>query len=123
MTWENEAFLALKDAGPDKVEMVVPKLSIRAEPPVAVVEEFAKKNGTLEVAKGYLDYLYSPMGQQLAAKHFFRPAMEESISQEQRQKFAQVELFSFDALFHDWTTIQKKHFDDGGIFDSIYQPK
>lgn len=123
LTWENEAFLALKDAGPDKVEMIVPKRSILAEPPVAVVEEVAKKHGTLEVAKGYLQYLYSPAGQQLAAKHFFRPARTELLSEAQKQPFAQVELFRLDALFGSWSDVQKYHFDDGGIFDQIYQPK
>lgn len=123
LTWENEAFLAMKDAGTDKVEMVVPKRSILAEPPVAVIEEVAKKHGTLEVARAYLQYLYSPAGQQLAAKHFFRPARTDLLSDEQRQPFAKVELFRLNELFGGWSEVQKTHFDDGGLFDQIYQPK
>ena len=122
LAWENEAFLALKDAGADQVEIVVPSTSILAEPPVAVVSKVAEKHGTTEVAKAYLEHLYSPQGQQLAAKHFFRPAIEEAISSEQRATFAKVELFTIGDVFGDWRTTQAEHFDDGGIFDKIYQP-
>jgi sulfate/thiosulfate-binding protein len=125
LAWENEAFLAVeeaKKAGKDELEIVVPSLSILAEPPVAVVDKVAEKHGTTEVAKAYLDHLYSPQGQQLAAKHFYRPAIEKSITAEQRQQFADVELFSITDAFGDWRSTQKKHFDDGGVFDQIYQP-
>ncbi len=122
LAWENEAFLAIKDAGAGQVEIVVPSVSIRAEPPVAIVSKVAEKHGTTEVAKAYLEYLYSPQGQRLAAKHFFRPAVEESLSVEQRAQFAQLELFSIGDVFGDWRTTQKEHFDDGGIFDKLYQP-
>ena len=122
LAWENEAYLAIKDAGAGQVEIVVPSVSIRAEPPVAVVSKVAEKHGTTNVAKAYLEHLYSPQGQQLAAKHFFRPAIEESISAEQRAAFAQVELFTIAEVFGDWRKTQAEHFDDGGVFDKIYQP-
>ena len=122
LAWENEAFLSVKEAPPGEYEIVVPSLSIRAEPPVAVVQQNAEKNGTAEVAKAYLEHLYSPQGQQLAAKHFYRPAIEESVSQEERKHFAQVELFTIDDVFGGWAKAQAEHFDDGGSFDQIYQP-
>ena len=122
LDWENEAYLAIKDAGAGQVEIVVPSVSIRAEPPVAVVSKVAEKHGTTNVAKAYLEHLYSPQGQQLAAKHFFRPAIEESFSAEQRAAFAQVELFTIAEVFGDWRKTQAEHFDDGGVFDKIYQP-
>lgn len=122
LAWENEAFLALKDAGPDKVEIVVPSISILAEPPVALVSKVAHKRGTSEVAKAYLEHLYSPAGQQLAARHFFRPAISDSLSAEQQQTFARVELFTIEQVFGDWRKTQAEHFDDGGVFDRIYQP-
>jgi sulfate transport system substrate-binding protein len=121
LAWENEAFLAVKDLGPDQVEMVVPSISIRAEPPVAVVDRFATKNGTREVAQAYLEHLYSPQGQQLAAKHFYRPAVTDAVSEEQRKQFAQVELFTIEQVFGSWNKAQADHFDDGGVFDQIYQ--
>jgi sulfate/thiosulfate transport system substrate-binding protein len=123
--WENEAYLAVaeaKEAGKEDLEIVVPSLSILAEPPVAVVDKVAEKHGTTEVAKAYLEHLYSPQGQQLAAKHFYRPAIEKSITEEQRAKIAPVELFSINEVFGDWRKAQKEHFDDGGVFDQIYQP-
>ncbi len=123
LTWENEAFLALKDSSGGNVEVVVPSLSILAEPPVAVIEEVAKKHGTVEVAKAYLQHLYSPEGQQLAAKHYFRPVMQEHISEEQKNQFAKVELFRIGDLFGSWAEAQKAHFDDGASFDQLYQPK
>ncbi len=122
LAWENEAFLAMKDAGAAGVEIVVPSISILAEPPVAVISKFADKHGTAEVAKAYLQHLYSPQGQQLAAKHFFRPSVQESVSEDQRKQFAQLELFTIEQVFGDWRSTQKAHFDDGGIFDRIYQP-
>ena len=125
LAWENEAFLAVKEAkesGKDELEIVVPSLSILAEPPVAVVDKVAAKHGTEKVAKAYLEHLYSPQGQQLAAKHFYRPAIEKSITAEQRKQFADVELFKIGDVFGDWRKAQKEHFDDGGLFDQIYQP-
>jgi sulfate transport system substrate-binding protein len=125
LAWENEAFLAVqeaKDSGKEELEIVVPSLSILAEPPVAVVDKVAEKHGTSDVAKAYLEHLYSPQGQQLAAKHFYRPAIEKSITAEQRAQFADVELFKINDVFGDWRKAQKEHFDDGGVFDQIYQP-
>ena len=122
ITWENEAFLAVKELGPDKVEIVVPSVSILAEPPVAVVDTFAKKHGNEEVAKAYLEHLYSPQGQQLAAKHYYRPILKDLVSPEQLSHFSAVELFTIDAAFGGWSKAQAAHFDDGGVFDQIYQP-
>lgn len=125
LAWENEAFLAVeeaKKAGKDELEIVVPSLSILAEPPVAVVDKVAAKHGTSEVAEAYLKHLYTPQGQQLAAKHFYRPSIGNAITAEQREQFVDVELFSIDDAFGDWRSAQKKHFDDGGVFDQIYQP-
>jgi ABC-type sulfate transport system substrate-binding protein len=87
-----------------------------------VVDQFAEKNGTSAVAKAYLEHLYSPHGQQLATKHFYRPAIAESVSDLQRKQFAQVELFKIDDVFGGWAQAQAQHFDDGGLFDKIYQP-
>ncbi|MFO0870891.1 MAG: sulfate ABC transporter substrate-binding protein [Pirellulales bacterium] len=122
LAWENEAHLAVKDLGPGKIEIVVPSLSILAEPPVALVDKVVAKHGTREVAQAYLEHLYSPQGQQLAAKHFYRPARQELVSEEQRKQFAAVELFTIDEVFGGWNEAQRRHFDDGGIFDQIYQP-
>jgi sulfate transport system substrate-binding protein len=120
--WENEAFLAVNELGKDKFEIVVPSSSILAEPPVAIVDKVVEKRGTAEVAKAYLEYLYSPQGQQLAAKNYFRPAEVGSISEEQRKTFANVDLFTIEEVFGGWDKAQAEHFDDGGLFDQIYQP-
>jgi sulfate transport system substrate-binding protein len=122
LAWENEALLAVKDLGPDEFDIVVPSISILAEPPVAVVDKFAARHGTTEVAQAYLEHLYSPQGQQLAAKHFYRPAISESISPQQRRQFAQLQLFTIDEVFGGWDKAQAEHFGDGGLFDQIYQP-
>ena len=119
--WENEAFLALNELGKDKFEIVAPSSSILAEPPVAIVDKVAAKRGTTEVAKAYLEYLYSPQGQKLAAKHYFRPAVISSISEDQRKGFAEVDLFTIEEVFGGWDKAQAEHFDDGGVFDQIYQ--
>ncbi|MDX1962678.1 MAG: sulfate ABC transporter substrate-binding protein [Pirellulales bacterium] len=121
ISWENEAFLAVKNFGPDKYEIVVPGSSILAEPPVAVVDQVVDKRGTREVAEAYLRHLYSPQGQQLAAKHFYRPVNLEQISAEQRDAFAKVELFTIDDVFGGWPKAQAAHFNDGGEFDGILQ--
>ncbi len=122
LTWENEAFLAIQEVGRDEFQIVVPSLSIRAEPPVAVVTKNAEKHKTAEVAKAYLQHLYSPQGQQLAAKHFFRPSSPETLTKAELKNFAQLELFSIDDVFGGWQQAQHAHFDDGGVFDQIYQP-
>jgi sulfate/thiosulfate transport system substrate-binding protein len=122
LAWENEAFLAKAEAGGENFEIVTPSISILAEPPVTLVDAVAKKKGTTEVAKAYLQHLYSPQGQQLAAKHFFRPSVKETLSEEQLSKFAQLSLFTIDEAFGGWTKVQPEHFDDNGIFDQIYQP-
>jgi sulfate transport system substrate-binding protein len=122
LAWENEAFLSVKETQSDDVEIVAPSISILAEPPVAVVDKVAAKNGTAEIAKAYLQHLYSPQGQQLAAKHFYRPAVPASVSAAELKHFAQLELFQIDDVFGGWAKAQKEHFDDGGLFDQIYQP-
>lgn len=114
--------MSVKESGNSEFEIVAPSISILAEPPVAVVDEVARKNGTAEVAKAYLEHLYSPQGQQLAARHFYRPAVEGSVSAAELKQFAQLELFQIDDVFGGWTKAQKEHFDDGGLFDQIYQP-
>lgn len=122
LAWENEAFLAKAEAGGDNFEIITPSISILAEPPVTLVDNVAKKKGTTEVAQAYLQHLYSPQGQQLAAKHFFRPSVKETLSEEQLSKFAQLTLFTIDDVFGGWNKVQPEHFDDNGIFDQIYQP-
>lgn len=122
LAWENEAFLSVKEAGADKFEIVAPTVSILAEPPVTVVDEVVKKHGTQAVAEAYLQHLYSPQGQQLAAKHFYRPAVAEAVSPAERERFADIELFTIDAVFGGWDQAQAAHFDDGGVFDQLYQP-
>jgi sulfate/thiosulfate transport system substrate-binding protein len=122
ISWENEAFLVQQEFGADNFEIVVPSLSIKAEPPVALVEGVAKAKGNEEVAKAYLEYLYSPTGQKLAAKHFFRPVDEKSADPADLARFPKLELVTIDGNFGGWGTAQKKHFADGGIFDEIYRP-
>lgn len=121
IAWENEAFLALNELGKDQFEIVVPSLSILAEPPVAVVDETAEKHGTTEVAKAYIDYLYTEEGQEIAAKNYYRPRSEK-IAEKYDDQFPEIKLFTIDELFGGWKKAQKTHFDDGGIFDEIYKP-
>ncbi|MDF2627599.1 MAG: sulfate transporter substrate-binding protein [Symbiobacteriaceae bacterium] len=121
ISWENEAFLALNELGKDQFEIVVPSVSILAEPPVAVVDKVAAKRHTTEVAQAYLDYLYTEAGQELAARFYFRPRME-SVAAKYAPAFPQVELFTVDELFGGWQQAQQTHFNDGGTFDQIYQP-
>jgi len=118
--WENEAILTINAAGRDKFEIVVPSTSILAEPPVSVVDQVAKRHGTEAVAKAYLEYLYSPEGQDIIARHFYRPRLE-SVAQKYSAQFPQVKLFTVDELFGGWQKAQKNHFDDGGTFDQIFQ--
>ena len=121
IAWENEAFLAVKELGADKFEIVSPPVSILAEPPVAIVEKVSKKHGTEAVAKAYLEFIYTEEGQKIAAKNFYRPRLEAVASQFSDQ-FAKVKLFTIDEVFGGWQKAQKTHFSDGGIFDQIYQP-
>jgi sulfate/thiosulfate transport system substrate-binding protein len=121
IAWENEAFLSVKELGPDKVEIVVPSLSILAEPPVAVVDKIVDKRGTRAVAEAYLQYLYSPEGQEIAARHFYRPRSE-AVAKKYASVFPKVKLVTIDGVFGGWQNAQKTHFADGGIFDQIYQP-
>jgi sulfate/thiosulfate-binding protein len=122
ISWENEAFLVQKEFGADNFDIVVPSLSIKAEPPVAVVEGVAKAKGNEEVAKAYLEFLYSPAGQKLAAKHFFRPVDEAAADPADLARFPKLDLVSIDTNFGGWAAAQKKHFADGGVFDEIYRP-
>jgi len=122
LAWENEAFLALKEAGEDKLEVVVPTMSILAEPPVALVDKNVDKHGTREVAQGYLDYLYSPTGQKLAARHFYRPMSGDKADPEDMKRFPELSLVRIDKVFGGWQAAQKIHFNDGGLFDQIYVP-
>lgn len=119
ISWENEAFLVLSEFGADKFEIVVPSLSILAEPTVSVVDKVVKKKGTEEVAKAYLDYLYSDEGQDIAARNFYRPR-NQAIAAKYPDNFAKVELFTIEEAFGGWTKAQKVHFADGGTFDQIY---
>ena len=121
LAWENEAFLALKeDGGTDKFDIVVPSLSILAEPQVAVVDKNADKKGNAEIAKAYLEHLYSPAGQEIAAKNFYRPR-DAAIAAKYAQQFPKLELVTIDKDFGGWKTAQPKFFNDGGVFDQIYQ--
>src|SRR5690554_6603249 len=120
ISWENEAFLAINELGKDQFEIIVPSVSILAEPPVTVVDGNAEKNGTQQVAKGYLEYLYSPVGQALAAKHYYRPFSPEHADPQDIARFPQVKIFTIDEAFGGWQNAQKTHFNDGGVFDSIY---
>lgn len=121
ISWENEAYLAVKEFGVDKFQIVTPSLSILAEPPVTVVDKFAKRRGTETVAKAYLEYLYSDEGQDIAGKHFYRPRAEKAAAKYAAQ-FPPLSLFTIDELFGGWQKAQKTHFADGGVFDQIYKP-
>jgi len=121
IAWENEAFLSLKEFGPDKFEIVNPAISILAEPPVSIVDKVVDEKGTREAASAYLQYLYSPEGQEIAAKNFYRPRASE-VAAKYAAQFPKIELFTIDEVFGGWTKTQKTYFDDGGVFDQIYQP-
>jgi sulfate transport system substrate-binding protein len=122
ISWENEAFLAVKELGPEKFEMVIPSVTILAEPPVAIVDKVVDKRGTRAVAQAYLEQLYTPEGQEIAAKHYYRPRRAETLKK-YAGKFAEVKLFTIDEAFGGWKNAQRPHFDDGGSFDQIYQSK
>lgn len=120
ITWENEAYLSIDELGPDKFEIVVPPVSILAEPPVAVVDRNVDRKKTREAATAYLDYLYSDTGQQIAAKHYFRPRSQRILAQ-LTGMFEPIDLFTMEEIAGNWQEAQKKHFNDGGIFDQIYE--
>jgi sulfate/thiosulfate transport system substrate-binding protein len=124
LAWENEAFLALDELGADKFEIVVPSLSIKAEPPVAVVDEVVDAKGTRKVAEAYLNFLYTPEAQKIIAHSYYRPSDPKSADPKDLARFPDLKLVSIDdPLFGGWAKAQPKHFDEGGIFDQIYQPK
>jgi sulfate/thiosulfate-binding protein len=118
IAWENEAFLSVKELGPDKYDIVTPSLSILAEPPVTVVDKNVDKKGTRQIATAYLEYLYSPEGQEIAGKHYYRPR-DAKIAAKYAHQFAKVKLVTIDEVFGGWQKAQKTHFADGGIFDQI----
>jgi sulfate transport system substrate-binding protein len=122
LAWENEAFLAINELGPDKFEIVVPSVSILAEPPVTVVDKVVDGRGTRAVAEAYLKHLYSPVGQKLAAKHYYRPVYPEHADPKDLKRFPEVMRFTVNEVFGGWQNAQKTHFNDGGVFDAIYKP-
>jgi sulfate/thiosulfate-binding protein len=122
IAWENEAFLARKEFGADKFEIVVPSASILAEPPVAVVDRVVERRGTRKLAEAYLRFLYTDEGQRIAARNYYRPRAT-NLPADLTAQFPKLKLYTVDATFGGWTNAQKTHFADGGVFDSIYQPR
>lgn len=120
LAWENEALLAIKELGPSKFDIVVPSLSILAEPPVAVVDSVVDRRGTRKVARAYLEFLYGEEGQELGAKHYYRPRLDK-VARKYSAQFPQLKLVNIDRHFGGWQQAQKAHFSDGGTFDQIYQ--
>ncbi len=121
IAWENEAYLSVKELGPDKFEIVTPTLSILAEPSISIVDKNVDKKGTRKVAEAYLNYLYTPEGQEIAAKNFYRPR-DAKVAEKHKDQFAAVQLFTIDDVFGGWTKATEVHFKDGGVFDQIYVP-
>jgi len=121
LSWENEAFMAMREFGADKVEIVVPSISILAEPPVAVVDAVVERRGTRKLAEAYLRFLYTEPGQEIAAKHFFRPRLEQAMAKF-GQRFPNLTLFTVDEIAGGWQKAHEKHFADNALFDQIYQP-
>jgi sulfate transport system substrate-binding protein len=121
LAWENEAFLAVEQLGKGQLEIVVPKRSILAEPPVAVVEKNAERHGTKAVAQAYLEFLYGAEGQELAARHFYRPR-DPAVAARHGARFPKIDLVTVDGAFGGWQKAQATHFGDGGVFDQIYAP-
>jgi sulfate/thiosulfate-binding protein len=121
IAWENEALLAVKELGPDKVEVVIPSVSILAEPPVAVVDKNVDKKGTRKIAQAYLEYLYKPEAQEVIAQNYYRP-VDAKVAAKHAKQFPKLSLFNIDEAFGGWQKAQKAHFGDGGVFDQIYQP-
>jgi sulfate/thiosulfate transport system substrate-binding protein len=122
LAWENEAYLSLKEFGADKFDVVYPPISILAEPPVAVVDKVVDKRGTRDVATAYLQYLYSPEGQEIAARNYYRPT-DKTVAAKYAKNFPAIKLFTIDDTFGGWTKAQQTHFSDGGVFDQIYTKK
>jgi len=122
LTWENEALLAIKELGPEKVEIVVPSVSVLAEPPVAVVDKVVDRRGTRKQAEAYLQYLYTEEGQEIAAQNYYRPT-NEKVAKKYAAQFPKVKLLTIDEIAGGWTKAQRTHFADGGVFDQIYQSK
>lgn len=120
LAWENEALLAVRELGPERFDIVLPSVSILAEPPVAWVDRNTESHGTTPVARAYLEYLFSPEGQELAARHYYRPRSPE-VAARHAGTFPEVELFTIDQVFGGWPKAQAEHFADGGVFDQIYQ--
>jgi sulfate transport system substrate-binding protein len=121
LAWENEALLAVKEMGAGKLEIVAPSVSILAEPPVAVVDRVAAKHKTAAVARAYLEYLYTPEGQEIAARHYFRPLLP-AVAAKYAAQFPKVQMFTIDQAFGGWAKAQPAHFGDGGVFDQISVP-
>lgn len=119
LAWENEAFLSINELGPDKFEIVAPSLSILAEPPVALVDKNVDKHGTRKAAEAYLNFLYSPAGQKLAAKHYYRPRKPELANATDMARFPKLPLFTLASVYGSWAKAQAAHFADGGVFDQI----
>ena len=120
INWENEILLGAKELGADKFDLVIPSISILCEPTVSLVDKNARKHGTEAVANAYLEYLYTPEGQEIAAKHYFRPRSKEELLKYAKQ-FPDLKLFTLAEVAGDWQKTQKKHFNDGGVFDQIQQ--
>ena len=118
VAWENEALLAIKELGKGEFEIVLPGMSILAEPPVAVVDKVVNRHNTRAVAQAYLEYLYTPEGQEIAARHYYRPRLE-TVAQKYADTFPKIVLFTIDEVFGGWQKAQKTHFSEGGIFDQI----
>ncbi len=121
VTWENEALLAIKELGPEKVEIVSPSISILAEPPVAVVDKVVDRRGTRKVAEAYLQFLYTDEGQEIAAQNYYRP-IDEKIAKKYASQYPKLKLFTIEEITGGWNKAQKTHFADGGVFDQIYLP-
>ncbi len=121
LAWENEALLAIRELGPEKVEIIAPSVSILAEPPVAIVDKVVDRKGTRKVAEAYLQYLYSDEGQTIAGKHYYRP-ISEDIAKQFADQYPKLNLFTIEDVAGGWDKAQKEHFGDGGIFDQIYLP-
>ncbi len=121
IAWENEALLAVRELDQGQFEIVAPSLSIVAEPPVTLVDRVVDRRGTRAIAQAYLDYLYSEEGQEIAAKHYYRPRLQ-AVAAKYATQFPQIELFTLAELFGDWQQTQQVHFSDGGVFDQMYQP-
>jgi len=122
LSWENEAFLAIKELGPDRVDIVVPSLSILAEPPITLIDKVADRKGTRKVAEEYLRFWYTPEAQEIAARNFYRP-IDPKVAAKYARQFVKVDLIKIDDVFGGWQKAQKTHFADGGVFDQIYLKK